>query len=35
MSIYVHPISTDRDQLSQYVQFPIDLYRDKIGRAHV
>ncbi len=28
MSIYVHPISTDRDQLSQYVQFPIDLYRD-------
>ena len=27
MSIYVHPISTDRDQLSQYVQFPIDLYR--------
>lgn len=28
MSIYVHPIATDRDQLSQYVQFPIDLYRD-------
>ncbi len=28
MSIYVHPISTDRDQLSQYDQFPIDLYRD-------
>ena len=28
MSIYLHPISTDRDQLSQYVQFPIDLYRD-------
>ena len=28
MSIYVHPIATDHDQLSQYVQFPIDLYRD-------
>lgn len=28
MSIYVHPISTDKDQLRQYVQFPIDLYRD-------
>lgn len=28
MSINVHPIATDRDQLSQYVQFPIDLYRD-------
>ncbi len=28
MSIYVHPIATDCDQLSQYVQFPIDLYRD-------
>lgn len=28
MSIYVHPISSDRDQISQYVQFPIDLYRD-------
>lgn len=28
MSINVHPIATDHDQLSQYVQFPIDLYRD-------
>ncbi len=28
MSINIHPIATDRDQLSQYVQFPIDLYRD-------
>lgn len=28
MSIYVHPIATDKDQLRQYVQFPIDLYRD-------
>lgn len=28
MSINVHPIATDRDQLSQYVQFPIDLYRE-------
>lgn len=28
MSIYVHPIASDHDQISQYVQFPIDLYRD-------
>lgn len=28
MSIYVHPISTDRDQLGQYVHFAIDLYKD-------
>lgn len=28
MSVYVHPIATNRDQISQYVQFPIDLYRD-------
>lgn len=26
MSVNVHPISTDRDQLRQYVQFPIGLY---------
>lgn len=28
MSVFVHPIATDRDQISQYVQFPIDLYRN-------
>ena len=28
MSIFVHPIASDHDQISQYVQFPIDLYRD-------
>lgn len=28
MSVYVHPIASDHDQISQYVQFPIDLYRD-------
>ncbi len=27
MSVNVHPISTDRDQLLQYVHFPIDLYK--------
>lgn len=27
MSVFVHPIATDKDQLLQYVQFGIDLYR--------
>lgn len=27
-SVYVHPISTDSDQLRQYVEFGIDLYKD-------
>lgn len=27
-TVYVHPISTDTDQLRQYVQFGIDLYRN-------
>ncbi|MDE7125126.1 MAG: N-acetyltransferase, partial [Muribaculaceae bacterium] len=26
-SVYVHPISTDTDQLRQYVQFGIDNYK--------
>lgn len=26
--VFVHPISTDKDQLRQYVQFGIDLYKD-------
>lgn len=28
MSVYVHPIAHSKDQLSQYVQFGIDLYKD-------
>lgn len=27
-SVYVHPIAADADQLHQYVQFGVDLYRD-------
>ncbi|MDE5661345.1 MAG: N-acetyltransferase, partial [Muribaculaceae bacterium] len=27
-SVYVHPIATDSDQLRQYVQFGVDLYKD-------
>lgn len=28
MSVFVHPISSSKDQLEQYVQFGIDLYKD-------
>lgn len=28
MSVHVHPIAPTRDQLRQYVQFGIDLYKD-------
>ncbi len=28
MSVYVHPIAADNDQLRQYVQFGINLYKD-------
>ena len=28
MSVFVHPIAASKDQLEQYVQFGIDLYKD-------
>ncbi|MDE6574983.1 MAG: N-acetyltransferase [Muribaculaceae bacterium] len=28
MSVYVHPIAADPDQLSQYINFSVNLYRD-------